>query len=228
MTNPPTAERPRSQGPGASDRPGAPRPAYGLPDLDYDFGALEPHISGEIMELHHGKHHKGYVQKANEILEKIEDARERRDFTQAAGLEKALAFNVSGHVLHSIFWKNLMPRGGGAPSGALARAIDRDFGSFEGMKAELTEAAATLMGSGWACLVFEPLAGRLLTTQVYDHQSNVAQGALPLLVVDGWEHAYYLQYKNQKAEFFKAVWNLWNWEDVTSRLEAAMPRVRAE
>jgi Fe-Mn family superoxide dismutase len=177
------------------------------------------------MELHHGKHHRGYVQKANEILEKIEDARRRRDFTGVAGLEKALAFNVSGHVLHSIFWKNLTPRGGGAPAGELARAIDRDFGSFEGMKAELTEAAASLMGSGWACLVFEPLAGRLLTTQVYDHQSNVAQGAQPLMVIDGWEHAYYLQYKNQKAEFFKAVWNLWNWEDVTARLEAATDAV---
>jgi Fe-Mn family superoxide dismutase len=196
-------------------------PQYVLPDLDYDYGALEPHISGQIMELHHGKHHKTYVDKANETLEKLAQSRDGKDFSRLAGLEKALAFNLSGHVLHSIFWKNLMPRGGDAPSGELARAITRDFGSYEAFKAQMTEVAATVMGSGWAALVWEPLAQRLLTCQIYDHQSNLAQGGVPLLVIDAWEHAYYLQYKNVKAEFFKAVWNLWNWDDVTTRFEAA-------
>jgi Fe-Mn family superoxide dismutase len=194
---------------------------YVLPDLDYDFAALEPHISGEIMELHHGKHHKAYVDKANETLEKIDESRAKSELPGLAGLENALAFNVSGHVLHSIFWKNLKPRGGGAPGGELARRIALDFGSFEGMKAQLTEAAATIMGSGWGALVWEPTAKRLTTVQIHDHQSNVPQGAAALMVIDAWEHAYYLQYRSQKAEFFKAVWNLWNWDDVSARLARA-------
>ena len=196
-------------------------PQYVLPDLDYDFGALEPHISGQIMELHHGKHHKAYVEKANETLEKLEQARASKDFTRLAALEKALAFNLSGHVLHSVFWKNLVPKGGDAPDGELARAITRDYGSFEAFKAQMTEVAATIMGSGWAALVWEPMAQRLLTCQVYDHQSNLSQSGVPIMVIDAWEHAYYLQYKNVKAEFFKAVWNLWNWKDVSARFTAA-------
>jgi superoxide dismutase, Fe-Mn family len=196
-------------------------PSYVLPDLDYDFGALEPHISGEIMELHHGAHHRGYVTKANETLEKLEEARDKKDLSRVAPLEKALAFNLSGHVLHSIFWKNLTPRGGGAPTGELSRLLTRDFGSFDAFKAQLTEVASTIMGSGWAALVWEPLAQHLLTCQIYDHQSNLSQGGVALLVIDAWEHAYYLQYRNQKAAFFDAVWNLWNWEDVNARLEAA-------
>jgi len=194
---------------------------YILPDLDYDFGALEPHISGQIMELHHGKHHKAYVDKANETLEKLEEARGKKDFSRLAGLEKALAFNLSGHVLHSIFWKNLSPEGGDAPSGELARLIARDFGSFQGFKAQLTEVASTVMGSGWAALVWEPIAQRLLTCQIYDHQSNLSQGGIALMVIDAWEHAYYLQYKNQKLAFFNAVWNLWDWDDVSARLVGA-------
>jgi superoxide dismutase, Fe-Mn family len=195
--------------------------AYVLPDLDYDFGALEPHISGEIMELHHDKHHRAYVEKANEAADKMDEARGKSDFSGIASLERALAFNLSGHVLHSIFWKNLTPRGGGAPSGDLGRAIQRDFGSFDAFKAQLTAVAGGLMGSGWAALIWEPIGQRLLTCQVYDHQSNVGQGGTPLMVIDAWEHAYYLQYKSQKAEFFKAVWNLWNWDDISSRFSEA-------
>ena len=196
-------------------------PRYMLPDLEYDFGALEPHISGQIMELHHGKHHKAYVEKANETLDKLAEARDKSDFTRLAGLEKALAFNLSGHVLHSIFWKNLTPRGGGRPQGELLELIARDFGSFEAFQKQMTEVASTVMGSGWAALVWEPLAQRLLTCQIYDHQSNVGQGSLPLMVIDAWEHAYYLQYKNAKTEFFNAVWHLWRWNDVAERLRAA-------
>jgi superoxide dismutase, Fe-Mn family len=194
---------------------------YVLPDLAYDYSALEPHISAAVLEIHHSKHHAAYVKNANETLEKLDDARERGDFTRIAALEKALAFNLSGHVLHSIFWRNLAPKAGGRPVGKLAQAIDRDFGSFDKLKAQLTSVAATVMGSGWGTLVWEPLAGKLLTCQVYDHQSNLAQGGQPLMVIDAWEHAYYLQYKNQKEAFFDAVWNLWNWSDVTARFEAA-------
>ena len=196
-------------------------PTYVLPDLDYDYGALEPHISGQIMQLHHDKHHAAYVKKGNETLEKLDEARAKADYTRIAGLEKALAFNLSGHVLHSIFWKNMKPKGGDAPSGALAEAIRKDFGSFDAFKAQLTEVASTIMGSGWGTLVWEPMGQRLLTCQVYDHQSNLSQTGVALLVIDAWEHAYYLQYKTEKAAFFKAVWNLWNWDDVSARFEAA-------
>jgi Fe-Mn family superoxide dismutase len=196
-------------------------PKYRLPDLDYDYGALEPHITGRLLELHHTKHHAAYVKKANETLEQLEQARAKSDFTRIGALEKALAFNLSGHVLHSIFWRNLAPQAGGRPSGDLAQAIEWDFGGFDKLKAQLTSVASTIMGSGWAALIWEPLAGKLLTCQIYDHQSNLAQGGLPILVIDAWEHAYYLQYQNQKEAFFDAVWHLWNWRDVEARFEAA-------
>jgi Fe-Mn family superoxide dismutase len=196
-------------------------PKYTLPDLEYDFGALEPHISGQIMQLHHDKHHAAYVKKANETLDQLDEARDKSDFTRIAGLEKSLAFNLSGHVLHSLFWRNLMPKGGGRPKGELATAIARDFGSFEGFQKQINEVSATIMGSGWGALVYEPMAGRLLCSQIYDHQSNLAQAGVPLLVIDAWEHAYYLQYKTEKAKFFEAVWNLWNWDDVAQRYAAA-------
>jgi len=194
---------------------------YTLPDLEYDFGALEPHISGTIMELHHGKHHAGYVKNANAALGRLDEARAMEDFTRLAALERALAFNLSGHILHSIFWKNLAPKGGGQPDGELARLLDRDFGSFDKFRRQLTEVAATIMGSGWAALIWEPIGKRLLITQIYDHQSNLSQGGVPLMVVDAWEHAYYLQYQDRKTEFFEAVWRLWNWKDIAGRLEAA-------
>ncbi len=195
-------------------------PTYSLPDLQYDFGALEPHISGNIMELHHDKHHAAYVKGANQALERLGEARDKEDFTRVGALEKALAFNLSGHVLHSLFWQNLTPRGGGQPDGELRAALDEHFGSFEKFKRQMNEVASTIMGSGWAALIWEPLAGKLLTTQIYDHQSNLSQGGVPILVLDAWEHAYYLQYKNQKADYFAAIWNVWNWEDVAARFAA--------
>ena len=194
---------------------------YTLPDLRYDYAALEPHISGKIMELHHDKHHATYVKGANTTLEQLDEARHKGDFTRLGALEKALAFNLSGHVLHSLFWQNLAPRGAGTPRGELAAAIDRDFGGFDEFKRQLTQAASSIMGSGWAALVWEPLGHRLLTTQIYDHQSNLSQAGIPLLVLDAWEHAFYLQYQNRKTEFFDAVWHVWNWEDVAERFKAA-------
>jgi Fe-Mn family superoxide dismutase len=194
---------------------------YVHPDLPYDYGALEPHISGRVMELHHGKHHKAYVDGANNTLAQLEEAREKGDFSRIAALERALQFNVSGHVLHSIFWQNMTPNGGGEPTGELAEAIKRDFGSFEKFRKQLTAAAQTSMGSGWAALVWEPLSSRLLTVQIHDHQSETIQGSVPLLVLDAWEHAYYAQYFNEKAKFFEAVWNVWNWNDVAQRFAEA-------
>ena len=193
---------------------------YTLPDLKYDYSALEPAISGKIMELHHDKHHAGYVKGANQTLERLGEAREKEDFTRLGALEKALAFNLSGHVLHSLFWQNLTPKGGGEPTGELAEQIRKDFGSFASFKRQLTEGASTIMGSGWGAVVWEPLAGRLLTTQIYDHQSNLAQAGVPIMVLDAWEHAYYLQYENRKTDFFQVVWNCWNWKDVAERFGA--------
>jgi superoxide dismutase, Fe-Mn family len=192
-------------------------PNYTLPDLSYDYGALEPHVSGKIMELHHDKHHAAYVKAANEAIEKLGEARDREDFSRLSALEKKLSFNLSGHVLHSLFWKNLAPKGGDRPTGELADAIANDFGTFEKFKAQMTETAGTIMGSGWAALVWEPVGERLLTTQIYDHQSNLAQGGLPIMVLDAWEHAYYLQYQNRKVDFFQAIWSCWNWKDVAGR-----------
>jgi superoxide dismutase, Fe-Mn family len=194
---------------------------YTLPNLPYDYSALEPHVSGKIMELHHGKHHAGYVKNANDVLEKLDEARQKDDFTRLAALERALAFNLSGHILHSIFWKNLTPKGGGPPQGDFGSALKKDFGEFQRFRKQLTEVASTIMGSGWAALVYEPIGKRLLITQIYDHQSNLAQAGVPLMVLDAWEHAYYLQYENRKTEFFEAVWNLWNWQDISARYSAA-------
>src|SRR5262245_48264202 len=194
---------------------------YVLPDLPYDYAALEPHISARIMELHHDKHHKGYVDGANKTLEQLEEARTKSDFTRIAALEKALAFNLSGHVLHSLFWNNMMKGGGGEPTGELAEAIKRDFGSFEAFKKQMTQVAATNMGSGWAALVWDPLSQRLLTAQIHDHQSESLVSTVPLMVIDAWEHAWYLQYLNEKAKFFDAIWNVWNWNDIAKRYTAA-------
>ncbi|MBC8132731.1 MAG: superoxide dismutase [Deltaproteobacteria bacterium] len=202
---------------------------YKLPELPFDPGALEPFISGRIIELHHGKHHAAYVKNANATLDSLQEARSKNDFARIQALERALAFNLSGHILHSVFWQNLTPKGGGTPTGPLAAAIDQDFGSFDAFKTQMNEAAGTVMGSGWSALVWEPVGRRLLVSQIYDHQSNVAQGAAPLMVMDAWEHAYYLQYANEKAQFFGALWNLWNWPDIQSRflrvreLDAALP-----
>jgi len=195
---------------------------YTLPDLPYDYNALEPHISGKIMELHHGKHHAAYVKNANSVLEQLDEARQKDDFARLAALERALAFNLSGHILHSIFWKNMKPKASGAPQGDFATAIQKNFGEFSRFRKQLTEVASTIMGSGWAALVWEPVGKTLLITQIYDHQSNLAQAGVPLMVIDAWEHAYYLQYENRKTEFFEALWQVWNWEDVAARYAAAI------
>ena len=194
---------------------------YSLPDLPYDPGALEPHISGRIMELHHGKHHATYVKGANTALEKLSELRSKGDFSTISMLERNLAFNVSGHVLHSVFWTNLSPSGGGEPRGELAGVVEDTFGGFEPFRAQMTQAAATIQGSGWALASWEPMAGRLVVQQVHDHQGDHGQGTIPLLAIDAWEHAYYLQYMNEKAKFFDAIWNVVNWDDVARRFAAA-------
>ena len=194
---------------------------YRLPELHYDYSALEPHISGEIMQLHHDKHHATYVKGANTALEKLASARDKDEWEAISRLQKDLAFNLSGHVLHSLFWQNLSPGGGGEPTGDVAAQLTTDFGSFERFKKHMIEASSTIQGSGWALAAWDPTSDRVIVQQVHDHQGNHGQGTLPLLAIDAWEHAYYLQYKNVKADFFEAVWNVFDWDDVTNRLKTA-------
>ncbi|HZA10119.1 superoxide dismutase [Mycobacterium sp.] len=194
---------------------------YTLPDLDYDYGALEPHISGQINELHHTKHHATYVKGANTALEQLAEAREKGDHGSVFLHEKNLAFNLGGHVNHSIWWKIMSPDGGDKPTGDLAAAIDDAFGSFDKLQAQFSAAANSLQGSGWAVLGYDSLGDKLLTFQLYDQQANVPLGIIPLLQLDMWEHAYYLQYKNVKADYAKAWWNVVNWPDVEKRYAAA-------
>ncbi|RBQ20632.1 superoxide dismutase [Spongiactinospora rosea] len=194
---------------------------YTLPDMPYDYAALEPAITGEILELHHAKHHAAYVKGANDTLEKLAGARDKGEFGGLVGLEKTFAFNLSGHVLHTIFWQNLSPDGGDRPDGDLGAAIDEHFGSFEAFQKQLTTATATVQGSGWGVLAWEPLGRRLVVEQVYDHHGNIGMNTTPLLVFDAWEHAYYLQYRNVRPDYVEKLWNLINWNDVIARYDAA-------
>jgi len=194
---------------------------YELPDLPYDYGALEPHYSARVLELHHDKHHAAYVKGLNTALEKLSAARDSGDLSAIVGMEKTLAFNLSGHVLHTLFWQNLSPTGGGRPEGELAAAIDDNFGSFDAFKAQLSEATNSVQGSGWGSLSWEPLGQRLFIEQIYDHQGNVGQSGVNLLVIDAWEHAYYLQYENRRPEYTEAIWNVVNWDDVSDRFQRA-------
>jgi len=194
---------------------------YVLPDMPYDYAALEPAITGEILELHHSKHHAAYVKGANDTLDRLAETREKGDFSGLVGLEKTFAFNLSGHVLHTIFWENLSPEGGDRPDGELAAAIDEHFGSFDAFSKQLSSATATVQGSGWGVLAWEPLSERLVVEQVYDHHGNIGMNTTPLLVFDAWEHAYYLQYRNVRPDYVQKLWSLVNWADVTRRFTEA-------
>ncbi|PYI65267.1 superoxide dismutase [Arthrobacter livingstonensis] len=194
---------------------------YTLPDLSYDYAALEPNISARIMELHHSKHHAAYVAGANTALEQLAEARSTNNFANVAKYSKDLAFNLGGHTNHSIFWNNLSPEGGDKPEGELAAAIDDAFGSFDAFRAHFTAAAMGIQGSGWALLSYEGLGGNILIEQLFDQQGNVPVATTPLLMLDMWEHAFYLDYVNVKADYVKAFWNIVNWADVAKRFDAA-------
>ena len=192
---------------------------YELPDLPYEHDALEPHVSAKIMELHHDKHHAAYVKGANTALERLAEARALGDSDPITQLEKDRAFNLTGHELHAIFWTNMGPDRGGKPEGELAAAIDESFGSYDGFKAQLEAATTGVQGSGWGALSWDYRGERLLVEQIYDHQGNHGQSTAPMLVIDIWEHAYYLQYLNDKAAWVEAFWNIVDWESVGKRFE---------
>ncbi|XVH31675.1 superoxide dismutase [Haloferacaceae archaeon DSL9] len=192
---------------------------YELPDLPYDYDALEPHIDARIMELHHDKHHQGYVDGANAALGRLEEMRESGDFGDVKSVKRNLAFHLSGHVNHTVFWENMHPDGGGEPEGDLADAIEADFGSFDGFKQDFTKTAGGVEGSGWALLLYDPLGEQLIVGAAENHQNQTPQGTVPLLVLDVWEHAYYLQYENNRGEYVDNFWNVVNWDDVAERYD---------
>ncbi|SDR77587.1 superoxide dismutase [Microterricola viridarii] len=194
---------------------------YTLPELGYDYAALEPAISGRIMELHHSKHHQAYVTGANTAIAQLAEARDSGDLTNVNKLQKDLAFNLGGHVNHSIFWTNMSADGGDKPVGELAAAIDDTFGSFEKFQAHFTATALGVQGSGWAILAWDTLGQQPIIVQLYDQQGNLPAGLVPLLMLDVWEHAYYLDYQNVRASYVSAFWNIVDWQNVAARFERA-------
>uniref|UniRef100_A0A1W7R9H8 Superoxide dismutase n=1 Tax=Hadrurus spadix TaxID=141984 RepID=A0A1W7R9H8_9SCOR len=193
-----------------------------LPDLPYDYGALEPTISAEIMRLHHQKHHQTYVNNLNAAEDKLAEAQAKNDISTVISLEPALRFNGGGHLNHSIFWQNLSPNGGGEPEGELMQAIKRDFDSFENFKNQISAAAVGVQGSGWAWLGYDAKAKNLQIAACPNQDPlQATKGLIPLLGIDVWEHAYYLQYKNVRPDYVKAIWNVVNWKDVTQRFNDA-------
>ncbi|QUW19230.1 superoxide dismutase [Agrococcus sp. Marseille-Q4369] len=194
---------------------------YTLPELPYDYAALEPHISAKIMELHHSKHHKTYVDGANTALDKLAEARDSGDLANVNKLEKDLAFNLGGHTNHTVFWNNLAGDGGGEPEGELQAAIAEFFGDFSKFQAHFTANATGIQGSGWSVLAWDSIGARLNVFQLFDQQGNVPVGTHPVLMLDMWEHAFYLDYLNVKADYVEAFWNIVNWQDAQARFEAA-------
>ncbi|TDH73417.1 hypothetical protein CCR75_009236 [Bremia lactucae] len=195
-----------------------------VPDLPYDFGALEPSISGTIMEIHHQKHHQAYVNNYNSAMEQYAEAENKNNHGKMLSLLTALKFNGGGHVNHSIFWTNLAPKnhgGGGEPEGALRKAIEEDFGSFDNLKNTMAAKSVGVQGSGWGWLGYSPETERVGVVTTANQDPCSTTGFIPLLGIDVWEHAYYLQYKNVRPDYLKAIWQVVNWKNVEERYLAA-------
>ncbi|ALC81303.1 MULTISPECIES: superoxide dismutase [Bacillus] len=192
-----------------------------LPPLGYSYQALEPYISREIMYLHHAKHHQSYVDGLNKAELALKNARETKNFALIKHYERELAFHGAGHYLHTIFWKNMSPHGKRYPTGELLQLIDQSFGSFSAFKEQFSEAAKNVEGAGWAILVWAPRANRLEILTAEKHQNLSQWDVIPLLVLDVWEHAYYLQYKNERPKYVDNWWNVVDWSDPESRFKQA-------
>ncbi|MBM7645079.1 Fe-Mn family superoxide dismutase [Scopulibacillus daqui] len=198
-----------------------------LPPLPYDYSALEPYISEKIMRLHHDGHHKSYVDGLNKAEIEMQKARKTGDFSLIKHWEREAVFNGAGHYLHTIFWNNMKPRGGGKPNGPIAKEINQTFGGFETFKEHFSNAAEKVEAVGWALLVWAPRAGRTEILQAEKHQNLSQQDVIPLLVLDVWEHAYYLQYYNKRRDYINAWWHVVNWDNVNERLIEAK-KVKSE
>ena len=193
---------------------------YELPALPYGYKDLEPYISEEQLKIHHDKHHQAYVDGANALLKKF-DSRDSEEFDVKA-VAKELSFHVGGFVLHKLFWRNMGPaeKCGGEPTGKIAEYIKKDYGSFERFKKEFTQTAVGAEGSGWAALTLCKRTDRIFIMQIEKHNVNVIPGFRIMMVLDVWEHAYYLDYQNRRPEFVDAFWNIVNWDEVNKRVEA--------
>nr|APT43085.1 manganese superoxide dismutase [Solanum melongena] len=201
---------------------------FSLPDLPYDYGALEPAISGKIMQLHHQKHHQTYITNYNKALEQLHDAINNGDSHTVAKLQSAIKFNGGGHINHSIFWKNLAPTrdgGGEPPKGSLGYAMDTNFGSLEAVIQKMNAEGAALQGSGWVWLGVDKELKRLVIETTSNQDPLVIKGPnlVPLLGIDVWEHAYYLQYKNVKPDYLKNIWKVMNWKYAAEVYENECP-----
>lgn len=195
-----------------------------LPDLPYDYDALEPVVSGEIMRLHHQKHHQAYVNNLNAALEKFAVAQQSGDLSTLTMLTAQINFNGGGHVNHSIFWQNLCPpdQAKGKPSGALLKAIEDEWGSFADFKSFFATHTGAIQGSGWGWLGYNSTSQRVQFATTANQDPLLAhRGLIPLLGVDVWEHAYYLQYKNMRPDYIRAIWDIINWDDVATRFANA-------
>ena len=201
-----------------------PLPAGGhrLPPLPYPYDALEPYISAETLHVHHDRHHQAYVRGLNRAELALVKARAENDMALVRYWEGELAFNGSGHILHSVYWTNMSPRGGGDPPDGVRKHIEQYFGSVASFRAQFTAAASQVEGSGWAVLVWQPPWGRLEILNAGRHENLTQWGAIPVLVLDVWEHAYYLDYRNRRNGYIEAWWHVVNWRDVAGRLKAAM------
>ena len=197
---------------------------YVLPKLPYDYKDLIPHMSEEQLRIHHTKHHQAYVNGANSILEKLDKARKEGADVDIKSVLKELSWNIGGYLLHSLFWGNLAPpsKAGGKPSGALSDTLNKEFGSFERFKKEFTQAAVSVEGSGWAALTLSKETGRPMIMQIEKHNTNVYPMSRIVMVLDVFEHAYYIDYKNERAKFVDAFWNIVNWNEVNKRLQEAL------
>ncbi|MEM2117839.1 MAG: superoxide dismutase [Candidatus Bathyarchaeia archaeon] len=194
---------------------------YALPKLPYGYGDLAPHMSEEQLTIHHSKHHQAYVNAANAILQKLDKARKENTDIDVKSTLKELSWNIGGHLLHSLFWENLAPpsRGGGKPGGMLGDALEKEFGSFERFKKEFTQAAVSVEGSGWAALTYCRQTHRPIIMQIEKHNTNVYPMFRILMVLDVFEHAYYIDYKNDRAKFVETFWNIVNWDEVNNRIK---------
>ena len=190
---------------------------YKLTDLPYNYKALEPYMSEEVLKLHHQKHHAAYVNSANALADKIEEARKNNSDLDFKSVLKSFSFNVAGHILHDIFWKTMTPTSGGKPAGEIAKAINKEFGSLKRFKKEFSQTALSVEGSGWAALVQDTEQKNLAIMQIEKHNINLYPEQKILLCLDVWEHSYYLDYKNDRAKFIENWWNIVNWEEVEKR-----------
>jgi Fe-Mn family superoxide dismutase len=218
-------------GPRGFDREAFHDGQYVLPPLPYGYDALEPHIDAETMRLHHDKHHQAYVTNLNKAVKELAAADAAGAAPPAAllsGLQEDISFNAGGHLLHTLFWRVMGPGAGGEPQGMLADVITRDFSSVAAFRARFSAAATGVKGSGWAVLAYEPVADRLMILQVKQHDLQLIPWAEPILPLDVWEHAYYLKYRNARAEYVKSWWNVVNWPVVTEVLQTARRRYHRE